>query len=68
MLCSVIDESAAESGSHSSDAIRAAKKIIDAATLSEDARVMEDAANAGLRGSPEQTARYRSATQRVTGR
>lgn len=55
-------------GSHSADAIRAAKKVIDAATLSEEARALEDAANARLRGTPEQSARFRSATQRVTGR
>lgn len=53
---------------HSADAIRAAKKVIDAATLSEEARLLEDEANRGLRGSPEQTTRFRSATQRVTGR
>lgn len=54
--------------SHSAEAIRAAKKVIDAATLSDEARVMEDESNRRLRGSPEQTARFRSATQRVTGR
>jgi enoyl-CoA hydratase/carnithine racemase len=54
--------------SHSAEAIRAAKKVIDAATLSDEARAMEDEANRRLRGSPEQTARFRSATQRVTGR
>ena len=54
--------------SHSVEAIRAAKKVIDAATLSDEARAMEDDANRRLRGSPEQTARFRSATQRVTGR
>lgn len=54
--------------SHSSEAIRAAKRVIDAATLSDEARLMEDDANRHLRGSPEHTARFRSATQRVTGR
>jgi enoyl-CoA hydratase/carnithine racemase len=53
---------------HSAEAIRAAKKVIDAATLSEEARLMEDDANRQLRGSPEHAARFRSATQRVTGR
>jgi enoyl-CoA hydratase/carnithine racemase len=54
--------------SHSSAAIREAKRVIDAATLSEQAVAMENEANRSLRGSPEQTDRFRSATRRVTGR
>lgn len=54
--------------SHSAEAVQAAKRVIDAATLSEEARILEDEANRVLRGSPEHTARFRSATQRVTGR
>jgi enoyl-CoA hydratase/carnithine racemase len=53
---------------HSAAAISAAKRVIDAATLSDAATVMENEANRTLRGSPEQVARFRSATQRVTGR
>lgn len=49
-------------------AVQEAKRVIDAATLSDEARKMEDDANRGLRGSPEQIARFRDATRRVTGR
>lgn len=49
-------------------AVREAKRVIDAATLSDEATALENAANRELRGSPEQTARFRSATKRVTGR
>jgi methylglutaconyl-CoA hydratase len=49
-------------------AIRASKRVIDAATLVDAARAMEAEANRTLRGSPEQTARFRAATARVTGR
>lgn len=53
---------------HSAGAVRAAKQVIDAATLSDEARKMEDDANRRLRGSDEQVARFRDATRRVTGR
>ncbi len=53
---------------HSAGAVRAAKQVIDAATLSDEARKMEDDANRQLRGSDEQVARFRYATRRVTGR
>lgn len=53
---------------HSAGAVRAAKQVIDAATLSDDARKMEDDANRRLRGSDEQVSRFRDATRRVTGR
>jgi enoyl-CoA hydratase/carnithine racemase len=53
---------------HSAGAISAAKRVIDAASLSDAATAMENDANRSLRGSPEQVARFRSATQRVTGR
>jgi enoyl-CoA hydratase/carnithine racemase len=49
-------------------AVRASKQVIDAATLSEAARTLETEVNRTLRGSPEQVARFRDATQRVTGR
>jgi methylglutaconyl-CoA hydratase len=49
-------------------AVRTAKRVIDAATLSEEAGRMEASANRGLRGSPEQSERFREATRRVTGR
>ncbi|MBA4180025.1 MAG: hypothetical protein C0506_05495 [Anaerolinea sp.] len=54
--------------SHSREAVREAKRVIDAATLSDEARAMEDEANRRLRGSTEQVARFRDATRRVTGR
>lgn len=54
--------------SHSPGAVRAAKQVIDAATLSNEARELEDEANRRLRGSDEQVARFRDATRRVTGR
>jgi crotonobetainyl-CoA hydratase len=49
-------------------AVRASKQVIDAATLSDAARTLEAEVNGTLRGSPEQVARFRDATQRVTGR
>lgn len=49
-------------------AIQAAKRVIDAATLSDEAREIEAATNRELRGSPEQVARFNSAADRVTGR
>jgi enoyl-CoA hydratase/carnithine racemase len=49
-------------------AVRESKRVIDAATLSDEATRLEDAANRTLRGSPEQVERFRSATRRVTGR
>ena len=54
--------------SMSKGAVQEAKRVIDAATLSEEAGRMEDAANTQLRGSPEQVARFRDATKKVTGR
>jgi enoyl-CoA hydratase len=53
---------------HSSEAVRETKRVIDAATLSEAAEKMENDANRRLRGSEDQVARFRAATQRVTGR
>ena len=55
-------------GTMSRGAVQEAKRVIDAATLSDDARRMEDEANRQLRGSPEQVTRFRDATRRVTGR
>ena len=49
-------------------AVREAKRVIDTATLSEEATRMENEANRELRGSTEQVARFRDATRRVTGR
>jgi hypothetical protein len=53
---------------HSRSAVQEAKRVIDAATLSAEATTMEDEVNRRLRGSPEQTERFRDATRRVTGR
>lgn len=52
----------------SRSAVAEAKRVIDVATLSDDARKMEDEANRQLRGSPEQVDRFRNATRKVTGR
>lgn len=49
-------------------AVRASKRVIDAATLSDSALVLEAEINRTLRGSPEQVERFRDATRRVTGR
>lgn len=54
--------------SHSRGAVRESKRVIDAATLHGEAVAMEEAANRVLRGSAEQTARFRDATRKVTGR
>ena len=54
--------------SMSRGAVQEAKRVIDTATLSDEAAKMEDEANRRLRGSPEQVARFRDATKRVTGR
>ena len=51
--------------SHSAIAVREAKRVIDAATLSAEATAMEDEANRRLRGSPEQVDRFRHATRRL---
>ena len=52
----------------SPSAVQEAKRVIDAATLSEEAQQMETDINRRLRGSPEQVARFREATRKVTGR
>ncbi len=49
-------------------AVRESKRIIGLATSAGDARAAERAANAELRGTPGQRARFRAATARVTGR
>lgn len=67
-LMSAAMEMAQTIASHSAGAVREAKRVIDQATLDERAVAMEEDANRVLRGSPEQVARFRSATQRVTGR
>lgn len=54
--------------SHSSEAVQASKRIIDLATISEAATSAETEVNRGLRGSDEQTQRFRSATKKVTGK
>ena len=60
----IADEIAANSVS----AVRESKRVIDAATLSDAASAMENDANKVLRGSDEQSARFRTATRKVTGR
>ena len=53
---------------HDPAAVRESKRVIDAATLSDDAIHLEAETNRRLRGSPTQTERFRAATRRVTGR
>ncbi|MDA0352688.1 MAG: enoyl-CoA hydratase/isomerase family protein [Chloroflexi bacterium] len=53
---------------HSASSVRESKRVIDLATLSAEASATEVEVNRGLRGSPEQTERFRDATKRVTGR
>lgn len=53
---------------HSEESVRESKRVIDMATLHEDALAAEAEANSRLRGSDAQTARFRDATRKVTGR
>jgi enoyl-CoA hydratase/carnithine racemase len=53
---------------HSQESVRESKRVIDLATLSDEAQAAESEANGRLRGSDAQTARFRDATRRVTGR
>jgi len=54
--------------SHSQESVRESKRVIDMATLSDEAQATEIEANSRLRGSDAQTARFRDATKKVTGR
>ena len=53
---------------HSQQSVRESKRVIDLATLSDEAEAAELQANGRLRGSEAQTARFREATRNVTGR
>ncbi len=53
---------------HDQGAVRESKRVIDAATLDADAVRLENEVNRGLRGTDTQTARFREATRKVTGR
>ncbi len=59
---------AQEIAKNSVSAVKASKAVIDKATRSDEADALELSINHELRGSPEQTERFRSATKRVTGR
>ena len=61
-------EMAAQIAANSPAAVQASKAVIDAATLSDEAEALELDHNRKLRGSPEQSKRFRDATRRVTGR
>ena len=61
-------EMAAQIAGNSPAAVQASKAVIDAATLSDEADALELDYNRKLRGSPEQSKRFRDATRRVTGR
>jgi enoyl-CoA hydratase/carnithine racemase len=52
----------------SPSAVQESKRVIDAASLSEEAERLESEINRRLRGTPEQSQRFRDATRRVTGR
>jgi hypothetical protein len=52
----------------SPSAVQESKRVIDAATLSDEAEALENSINRRLRGTPEQSSRFRDATRRVTGR
>lgn len=53
---------------NSAIAVRESKRVIDAATLVRTAQTMEREINQDLRSSEEQTARFKSATTKVTGK
>ena len=53
---------------HSEVAVRESKRVADMASLDADAVAAEEEANRRLRGSDEQSERFRDATRRVTGR
>ncbi len=67
LLPAALDMAATIAG-HSVAAVRESKRVMDLATASEAAKAEENAVNSELRGSPEQTERFRSATNKVTGR
>jgi enoyl-CoA hydratase len=53
---------------NSTTAVKESKRVIDAATIDTNVGKLEDDINRGLRGSPDQTERFLTATRRVTGR
>ncbi len=53
---------------NSSIAVTESKRVIDLATMVEEAVSNENAVNQKLRGSTEQSDRFRTATKKVTGR
>ena len=53
---------------NSTRAVRESKRVIDLASISNEARSAENSANKQLKGSDEQSSRFRSATKKVTGR
>ena len=59
---------AQEIAGHSPVAVQESKRVIDMATLDAEAFEAEDEINLELRGSEDQSARFRAATRRVTGR
>lgn len=67
-LLSAAMEMAQTIAGHSAGAVRESKRVMDLATASTPAKAAENEANRDLRGSKEQTERFRSATNRVTGR
>ena len=53
---------------HSAEAVQESKRVVDLASLRDEAVAEEEAINRRLRGSSDQSARFRDATRRVTGR
>lgn len=54
--------------SRSAEAVQRAKRVIDLASLDDEAIAEETSSNNYLRSTPEQQTRFRDATRRVTGR
>ncbi|MEM7543413.1 MAG: enoyl-CoA hydratase/isomerase family protein [Pseudomonadota bacterium] len=67
-LMSATYELAQQIAANSAPAVRECKRIINMASLSDEAAAQEVASNEILRGSPEQVERFVAATKKVTGR
>jgi enoyl-CoA hydratase/carnithine racemase len=67
-LLPAVMELAEQIAANSLDAVRWAKRIVDAATIIEAGYDVERDSNLALRGTGDQSARFREAAERVTGR
>jgi enoyl-CoA hydratase/carnithine racemase len=66
-LVSAAVEIGKQIAANSPDAVRWAKRVVNAATDPDKAHEVEDESNRVLRGTPDQVARFQAAAQRVTG-